>query len=79
MRETLALAAAGGNDGLLNQKQAAEILGVTDWTLRHYWPSKGLKSPRIMRWGRLVGYDRDELLSWAAEHELGKGSPVAVA
>lgn len=63
-----------GKDGLLNQREAAELVGVSEPRFRYWWPSRVIHPPRIERWGKLLGYDREQLLEWAAERRVGRVS-----
>lgn len=49
---------------LLDEKQAAEALGVSARTLQG-WRHKG-GGPPFFKLGRLVRYDPDDLAEWAA-------------
>jgi predicted DNA-binding transcriptional regulator AlpA len=53
---------------LLSSKEVAEMLGVTDQTLR-IWRMKG-NSPKYVRFGKLksrCGYREEDVLKWIEE------------
>jgi predicted site-specific integrase-resolvase len=52
----------------LSSKEAAELLGVADGTLK-YWRSTG-KGPEYTQYGRKVVYDERDVLAFKNEHRV---------
>lgn len=51
-------------DKLLGIKEVAELLGVSEWTLREWRQSKRADRPRSATLGRRVVYRESEVLAW---------------
>lgn len=56
---------------LLDVKQAAEVLRVSEWTIRAWVRAKKLKPVRL---GRLVRLDEQELQEFIGAAKRGRGS-----
>jgi predicted DNA-binding transcriptional regulator AlpA len=62
---------------LLNQKQVAEIIGLSEaWLERMRWVGGGIPYRKI---GKVVRYDESDVLNWVNQHTKQtqiKGAPL---
>lgn len=63
---------ASNPNELLNEQQAAELLGVAPKTLA-MWRSYRRPGPRFIRVGRLIKYRRRDLDAWLESRTEGTG------
>lgn len=67
------------HDRLLDETEAAELLGCSHNSLRAWRCRRGgADSPRYLKVGRLVKYRRADLIAWL-ESRAGGGGPAALA
>lgn len=60
----------------INEVEAAALIGTRVQTLRN-WRVRGIDGPAFYKFGRLVRYDRDEVIAWAKSCRATSTSDVA--
>lgn len=60
---------------LLNQKQVAEIIGLSEaWLERKRWEGGGIPYRKL---GRCVRYDEHDVMSWIEAHDKRQSTSVS--
>lgn len=52
----------------LTMRETADLLGIKRGSLKHYRSNRPDKTPPSTKQGRLVAYELDVVLAWAAEN-----------